>query len=264
MKQYLELMKKVLEEGTVREDRTGTGTRSIFGAQMRFDLSEGFPLVTTKKIHLKSVVHELLWFLKGDTNIKYLKDNKVRIWDEWADENGDLGRVYGAQWRSWQAPCGKTVDQISNVIESIKKNPYSRRHLVVAYNPGEVEDMALPPCHAFFQFYVANGKLSCQLYQRSADIFLGVPFNIASYSLLTAMIAQEVDLQPGDFIHTIGDAHIYNNHLEQVNLQLSRTPHKLPTLKLNPGVRSALDFTYEDIEIVDYVHDEAIKATVAV
>lgn len=264
MKQYLDLMRKVLEEGTHRDDRTGTGTRSIFGAQMRFDLSEGFPLVTTKKVHLKSVVHELLWFLKGDTNIKYLKDNKVRIWDEWADENGDLGRVYGAQWRSWVKPDGTTVDQIVSVIDSIKKNPYSRRHLVVAYNPGEVEGMALPPCHAFFQFYVADGKLSCQLYQRSADLFLGVPFNIASYSLLTAMIAQECDLRPGDFVHTIGDAHIYDNHIEQVNLQLSRTPHKLPGLKLNPAVRRALDFTFDDIEVVDYVHDPAIKATVAV
>jgi len=264
VKQYLSLLKKVLEEGTVRDDRTGTGTRSIFGAQMRFDLSNGFPVVTTKKIHLKSVVHELLWFLKGETNIKYLTDNKVKIWDEWADENGELGRVYGAQWRSWQSADGKTVDQISNVIDQIKTNPYSRRHLVVAYNPGEVEGMALPPCHAFFQFYVAEGKLSCQLYQRSADMFLGVPFNIASYALLTAMIAQECDLQPGDFVHTIGDAHIYNNHLEQVKLQLSRTPHKLPTLKLSPNVRRTLDFTYDDIEIVDYIHDEAIKAPVAV
>lgn len=264
MKQYLSLLKKVLDEGTVREDRTGTGTRSIFGAQMRFDLSEGFPVVTTKKVHLKSVVHELLWFLKGDTNIKYLKDNKVRIWDEWADENGDLGRVYGAQWRSWQSADGRTVDQISNVIEQIKKNPYSRRHLVVAYNPGEVEGMALPPCHAFFQFYVADGKLSCQLYQRSADMFLGVPFNIASYALLTCMIAQECDLHPGDFVHTIGDAHIYNNHIEQVNLQLSRTPHELPTLKLSPKVRRALDFTFDDIEILDYKHDDPIKAIVAV
>lgn len=257
-------MKKVMEEGLDREDRTGTGTRSIFGHQMRFDLSKGFPLVTTKKVHLKSVVHELLWFLAGDTNIKYLKENKVRIWDEWADENGDLGRVYGAQWRSWRSPDGKTVDQIGEVIKSLKRDPYSRRHLVVAYNPGEIDSMALPPCHAFFQFYVGDGKLSCQLYQRSADIFLGVPFNIASYSLLVAMMAQELDLQPGDFVHTLGDAHIYHNHFEQVKLQLSRTPYELPTLKLNPAVRSVLDFKFEDIEVIDYVHHDPIKAVVAV
>lgn len=253
-----------MEEGLDREDRTGTGTRSIFGHQMRFDLSKGFPLVTTKKVHLKSVVHELLWFLAGDTNIKYLKENKVRIWDEWADENGDLGRVYGAQWRSWRSPDGKTVDQIGEVIKSLKRDPYSRRHLVVAYNPGEIDSMALPPCHAFFQFYVGDGKLSCQLYQRSADIFLGVPFNIASYSLLVAMMAQELDLQPGDFVHTLGDAHIYHNHFEQVKLQLSRTPYELPTLKLNPAVRSVLDFKFEDIEVIDYVHHDPIKAVVAV
>lgn len=264
MKNYLALMKKVMEEGLDREDRTGTGTRSIFGHQMRFDLSKGFPLVTTKKVHLKSVVHELLWFLAGDTNIKYLKENKVRIWDEWADENGDLGRVYGAQWRSWRSPDGKTVDQIGEVIKSLKRDPYSRRHLVVAYNPGEIDSMALPPCHAFFQFYVGDGKLSCQLYQRSADIFLGVPFNIASYSLLVAMMAQELDLQPGDFVHTLGDAHIYHNHFEQVKLQLSRTPYELPTLKLNPAVRSVLDFKFEDIEVIDYVHHDPIKAVVAV
>lgn len=264
MQQYLNLMRKVLEEGVSRDDRTGTGTKSIFGHQMRFDLSEGFPLVTTKKIHLRSVIHELLWFLKGETNIKYLKENKVKIWDDWADEQGDLGRVYGAQWRSWKAPDGSTIDQIENVIASIKSNPYSRRHLVVAYNPGEVDTMALPPCHAFFQFYVANGRLSCQLYQRSADIFLGVPFNIASYSLLTSMIAQEIDLMPGDFIHTIGDAHIYDNHIDQVKLQLTREPLELPSLKLNPSVRRTLDFTFDDIEIINYKHHDAIKAPIAV
>ena len=257
-------MKLVLDEGLRKEDRTGTGTYSIFGHQMRFDLKQGFPLVTTKKVHLKSIVHELLWFLRGDTNIQYLKENSVRIWDEWADENGDLGRVYGAQWRAWQKPSGDTVDQISKVVESIKKDPDSRRHLVVAYNPGEVETMALPPCHAFFQFWVGGGRLSCQLYQRSADIFLGVPFNIASYSLLTMMMAQVCDLEPGDFIHTFGDAHLYTNHLEQAKLQLTRSPKPLPEMKINPNVKSIFDFKFEDFELVNYDPHPGIKAEVSV
>lgn len=264
MKTYLDLMEKILLEGTDRNDRTNTGTRSLFGHQMRFDLRNSFPLLTTKKVHLKSIVHELLWFLKGDTNIKYLQDNKVRIWDEWADENGDLGRVYGAQWRSWRTPEGETVDQISNVVESIKKNPHSRRLLVVAYNPGEVETMALPPCHAFFQFYVANGELSCQLYQRSADVFLGVPFNIASYALLTMMIAQVCDLKPGEFIHTLGDAHLYHNHFEQARLQLQRTPKPLPKMWMNPEVKDLFDFKFEDFKLLDYEAHPSIKAEVAV
>ncbi|MCB0407597.1 MAG: thymidylate synthase [Bdellovibrionales bacterium] len=264
MKQYLDLMQKVLNEGVDKEDRTGTGTLSIFGHQMRFDLSEGFPLVTTKKVHLRSIIHELLWFLKGDTNIKYLKDNKVSIWDEWADENGDLGRVYGAQWRSWRTPDGKTIDQISNLVQSIKTNPDSRRHLVVAYNPGEVEGMALPPCHAFFFFFFAKGQLSCQLYQRSADIFLGVPFNIASYALLTMMMAQVCKLEPGEFVHTFGDAHLYSNHLDQAKLQLSRTPHALPQMTLNPNIKSLFDFTFEDFSLENYESHPAIKAEVAV
>jgi len=264
MRQYLDLMRHVLENGAVKEDRTGTGTRSVFGYQMRFDLSEGFPLVTTKKCHLKSIIHELLWFIAGDTNIKYLKDNGVRIWDEWADENGDLGPVYGEQWRSWKTADGQVIDQLSNVVEQIKNNPDSRRLLVVAFNPGVVDQMALPPCHAFFQFYVANGKLSCQLYQRSADIFLGVPFNIASYALLTMMIAQVTGLELGEFIHTFGDAHLYSNHLEQAKEQLSREPHKLPEMRINPNVKSIFDFKFEDFELVGYEAHPHIKAPVAV
>ncbi|MNJ99800.1 Thymidylate synthase [compost metagenome] len=264
MKQYHDLIKTVLETGVKKEDRTGTGTISVFGYQMRYNLQEGFPLLTTKKLHTRSIFHELLWFLKGETNIKYLKDNKVSIWDEWADENGNLGPVYGKQWRSWETADGRQIDQISNVIAQIKKNPDSRRLLVVAFNPGDVEKMALPPCHAFFQFYVANGKLSCQLYQRSADIFLGVPFNIASYALLTHMIAQVCDLEVGDFVHTLGDAHLYSNHLDQANLQLTRDFRPLPQLKLNPDVKNIFDFTYEDIEIVGYDPHPAIKAEVAV
>ncbi len=264
MKQYHDLIKTVLENGTKKEDRTGTGTISMFGYQMRYNLQEGFPLLTTKKLHTRSIFHELLWFLKGETNIKYLHDNKVTIWDEWADENGDLGPVYGKQWRSWQTADGRTIDQISNVVEQIKKNPNSRRLLVVAFNPGDVDKMALPPCHAFFQFYVANGKLSCQLYQRSADIFLGVPFNIASYALLTHMIAQVCNLEVGDFVHTLGDAHLYLNHLEQAKLQLTRDFRPLPQLKLNPNIKDLFAFTYEDIEIVGYDPHPAIKAEVAV
>ncbi len=264
MKQYHDLIKTVLENGTKKEDRTGTGTISVFGYQMRYNLQEGFPLLTTKKLHTRSIFHELLWFLKGETNIKYLKDNKVSIWDEWADENGNLGPVYGKQWRSWETADGRTIDQISNVVEQIKKNPNSRRLLVVAFNPGDVDKMALPPCHAFFQFYVANGKLSCQLYQRSADIFLGVPFNIASYALLTHMIAQVCNLEVGDFVHTLGDAHLYLNHLEQANLQLTRDFRPLPQLKLNPEVKNLFDFKYEDIEIIGYDPHPAIKAEVAV
>ena len=264
MQQYLDLMRHVLENGAVKEDRTGTGTRSIFGHQMRFDLSEGFPLVTTKKCHLKSIIHELLWFIAGDTNIGYLKENGVRIWDEWADENGDLGPVYGEQWRSWRTADGQTIDQLSNVIEQIKNNPDSRRLLVVAYNPGVVDQMALPPCHAFFQFYVANRKLSCQLYQRSADIFLGVPFNIASYALLTMMIAQVTGLEAGEFIHTLGDAHLYSNHLEQAELQLSREPFPKPTMKINPDVKDIFEFKFEDFKLVNYEAHPHIKAAVAV
>ena len=264
MKTYLNLMQHVLDHGVKREDRTGTGTIGVFGHQMRFDLNQGFPLLTTKKLHLRSIIHELLWFLSGDTNIKYLQDNNVRIWDEWADENGDLGRVYGAQWRSWQKPDGSTLDQISNVVTQIKKNPFSRRHLVVAFNPGEVETMALPPCHAFFQFYVSQGKLSCQLYQRSADIFLGVPFNIASYSLLTMMMADVCNLAPGEFIHTLGDAHIYLNHVEQAKLQLTRQPRPLPKMLINTLGRSIFDFEYEDFELLEYAPHPSIKAEVAV
>ncbi|WP_413559966.1 thymidylate synthase [Bdellovibrio sp. HCB209] len=264
MKQYHDLMNFVLENGTRKEDRTGTGTISTFGYQMRFNLQEGFPLLTTKKLHTRSIFHELLWFLKGETNISYLKENKVTIWDEWADENGNLGPVYGKQWRSWETADGRTIDQITNVVEQIKKNPDSRRLLVIAFNPGDVDKMALPPCHAFFQFYVANGKLSCQLYQRSADIFLGVPFNIASYALLVHMIAQVCNLEVGDFVHTLGDAHIYSNHLEQVHLQLSREERPLPQLKLNPDVKNLFDFKFEDIEVVGYDPHPAIKAPVAV
>jgi len=264
MKTYLNLMQHVLENGTDKDDRTGTGTLSVFGHQMRFDLSEGFPLLTTKKLHLRSIIHELLWFLKGDTNIKYLKDNKVRIWDEWADENGDLGPVYGAQWRAWKTPDGREIDQIDNLVKQIKNNPDSRRHLVVAFNPGVVDQMALPPCHAFFQFYVADGKLSCQLYQRSADIFLGVPFNIASYSLLTLMMAQVCGLKPGEFIHTLGDAHIYKNHMEQAKLQLSRDIKPAPKMLLNPEVDSIFGFKFEDFTLVDYDPHPSIKAEVAV
>ena len=264
MQQYLDLMRHVRDNGLRRTDRTGTGTISVFGYQMRFDLSDGFPVVTTKKLHLRSIIHELLWFLKGETNIRYLKENGVSIWDEWADENGDLGPVYGSQWRSWPAPNGQKIDQISNVIEQIRSNPDSRRLMVSAWNPAEVDNMALPPCHSLFQFYVSDGKLSCQLYQRSADILLGVPFNIASYALLTLMIAQVCDLEPGDFIHTFGDAHLYLNHLEQVDLQLSREPFPLPTMSLNPEIRSVFDFTYDDITLNDYQFHPAIKAPIAV
>lgn len=263
MQQYLQLMKHVLDTGAKKEDRTGTGTLSVFGYQMRFNLSEGFPLVTTKKLHLKSIIHELLWFLKGDTNIGYLKENGVRIWDEWADENGDLGPVYGAQWRSWNSVDGP-IDQISRLIEQIKTNPDSRRHLVSAWNVGEINKMALPPCHILFQFYVANGKLSCQLYQRSADIFLGVPFNIASYALFTMMIARVCDLEPGDFVHTFGDAHLYSNHLEQARLQLTRNPRPLPKMIINPEVKNIFDFTYEDFKLEGYDPHPHIKAKVAV
>jgi thymidylate synthase len=264
MKQYLDLMRHVMDNGAIKEDRTGTGTRSVFGYQMRFDLQKGFPLVTTKKCHLKSIIHELLWFIAGDTNIQYLKDNGVRIWDDWADENGDLGPVYGEQWRSWKTADGRTVDQLSAVIEQIKNNPDSRRLLVVAFNPGVVDEMALPPCHAFFQFYVADGKLSCQLYQRSADIFLGVPFNIASYALLTMMVAQVCGLEYGEFVHTLGDAHLYSNHIEQTELQLSRAPHALPEMKMNPDVKNILDFKFEDFELVGYEAHPHIKAPIAV
>ena len=264
MRQYLDLMQHVLDHGTKKSDRTGTGTVSVFGYQMRFDLSKGFPLVTTKKCHVKSIIHELLWFLQGSTNIKYLKDNGVSIWDEWADENGNLGPVYGKQWRSWAAVDGRTVDQISEVITQIKNNPDSRRLIVSAWNVGELNQMALAPCHAFFQFYVADGKLSCQLYQRSADIFLGVPFNIASYALLTLMVAQVCKLQPGDFVHTFGDAHIYSNHMEQVRLQLSREPRPLPTMKINPNVKDILAFKFEDFTLEGYDPYAAIKAPVAV
>ena len=264
MKQYLELMRHVREHGNRKEDRTGTGTLSVFGHQMRFDLSEGFPLVTTKKCHLKSIIHELLWFLSGDTNVKYLQDNGVRIWNEWADEEGNLGPVYGYQWRSWPAAGGRHVDQISQVIEQIRNTPDSRRMIVSAWNVGEIDNMALPPCHMMFQFYVADGRLSCQLYQRSAHIFLGVPFNIASYALLTMMIAQVCELAPGDFVHTFGDAHLYTNHLEQADEQLSRKPYPLPVMKINPGVKSIFDFKYEDFELVGYEAHPHIKAVVAV
>jgi len=264
MKQYLDLMRHVREHGTFKSDRTGTGTYSVFGHQMRFDLGEGFPLVTTKKCHLKSIIHELLWFLKGSTNIAYLKENGVSIWDEWADENGDLGPVYGYQWRSWPAPDGRHIDQIANLMDMLKRNPDSRRLIVSAWNPALIDEMALPPCHALFQFYVADGKLSCQLYQRSADIFLGVPFNIASYALLTLMVAQVAGLQPGDFIWTGGDCHLYANHLEQADLQLSREPLPLPTMKLNPEVKDLFDFRFEDFELVGYESHPHIKAPVAV
>lgn len=264
MKQYHELLQHVLSCGADKPDRTGTGTKSVFGYQMRFNLEEGFPLLTTKKLHTRSIFHELLWFLKGETNIQYLKENKVSIWDEWADEAGNLGPVYGKQWRSWETADGRTIDQITSVIEQIKQNPNSRRLLVVAFNPGDVEKMALPPCHAFFQFYVAHGKLSCQLYQRSADIFLGVPFNIASYALLTHMVAQVCGLGVGEFIHTLGDAHLYNNHLDQARLQLTRDFKKLPKLRLNPEVKNIFDFKFEDIEIENYECHPAIKAEVSV
>ena len=264
MRQYLDLLQHVLANGSEKSDRTGTGTISVFGHQMRFDLSAGFPLLTTKKVHLKSIIHELLWFLQGDTNIKYLKDNGVSIWDEWADENGDLGPIYGYQWRSWPARDGRHVDQISEVLNTLKSNPDSRRIIVSAWNVGELPYMKLPPCHAFFQFYVADGKLSCQLYQRSADIFLGVPFNIASYALLTLMIAQVSGLKPGDFVHTLGDAHIYLNHMEQVKLQLAREPRALPAMKLNPAVTDLFDFKYDDFALEGYDPHPGIKAPVAV
>jgi thymidylate synthase len=264
MKQYLELMRHVRDTGVRKQDRTGTGTLSVFGQQMRFDLSEGFPLVTTKKCHLKSIIHELLWFLSGETNISYLQDNGIRIWNEWADDNGNLGPVYGYQWRSWPAADGRHIDQISQVIDQIRNTPDSRRIIVSAWNVGEIDNMALPPCHMLFQFYVADGKLSCQLYQRSADIFLGVPFNIASYALLTMMIAQVCDLAPGDFVHTLGDAHLYTNHLEQADEQLSRTPYPLPVMKINPGVKSIFDFKFDDFELVGYEAHPHIKAAVAV
>ncbi|WP_316800678.1 thymidylate synthase [Pedobacter frigidisoli] len=264
MKQYLDLMQHVLDNGAQKHDRTGTGTISVFGYQMRFNLQEGFPMVTTKKLHLKSIIHELIWFLTGDTNIKYLKDNGVRIWDEWADEDGNLGPVYGSQWRSWPTPDGQHIDQITNIINTIKNNPDSRRIIVSAWNVAEIENMALPPCHAFFQFYVADGKLSCQLYQRSADIFLGVPFNIASYALLTMMVAQVCGLEAGDFVHTLGDAHLYNNHIEQAHLQLSRAPKPLPTMKINPDVKSIFDFKFDDFTLENYEPHPHIKGVVAV
>ncbi|WP_303909563.1 thymidylate synthase [Thiohalomonas denitrificans] len=277
MRQYLDLMRHVLENGTVKEDRTGTGTRSVFGYQMRYDLSEGFPLVTTKKLHLRSIIHELLWFLRGETNIAYLKENGVRIWDEWADEKGDLGPLYGYQWRSWPTPDGRHIDQIQQAVDQIRTNPDSRRIIVSAWNVADLPDeaisprenaaagrMALAPCHAFFQFYVANGRLSCQLYQRSGDIFLGVPFNIASYSLLTMMLAQVTGLEPGDFVHTLGDAHLYSNHLEQARLQLSREPYPLPAMRLNPDIDSVFDFRFEDFRLDGYEHHPPIKAPVAV
>jgi len=264
MKQYLDLMQHVLDNGTQKHDRTGTGTISVFGYQMRFNLEEGFPMVTTKKLHLRSIIHELIWFLKGETNIKYLKENGVSIWDEWADENGELGPVYGSQWRSWPTPDGRHIDQISQVINQIKNTPDSRRLIVSAWNVAEIENMALPPCHSFFQFYVADGKLSCQLYQRSADIFLGVPFNIASYALLTMMVAQVCGLKAGEFIHTLGDAHLYNNHLEQTKLQLSREPKPLPQMKLNSEIKDIFDFKFEDFTLENYEHHPHIKAPVAI
>ncbi len=264
MKSYLDLLNTVLETGTYRDDRTGTGTYSIFGAQARFSLDPDFPLLTTKKLHLRSIIHELLWFLKGETNIAYLRDNKVTIWDEWADEKGDLGRVYGAQWRDWTAADGSRVDQIANLIRDLKSNPDSRRHIVCAWNPGEIQHMALPPCHALFQFYVANGELSCQLYQRSADIFLGVPFNIASYALLTMMVAQVCDLRPKEFIHTFGDLHLYANHVDQAREQLSREPRPSPQMRLNPKIKTIDGFTYADFELVNYDPHPAIKAPIAI
>jgi thymidylate synthase len=264
MKQYLDLLNHVINNGVEKKDRTGTGTISVFGYQSRFDLSAGFPVLTTKKLHLKSIIHELLWFLTGNTNVKYLQENGVRIWNEWADENGELGPVYGYQWRSWPTPDGKHIDQVSQVVESLKSNPDSRRHIISAWNVGQIDQMNLPPCHILIQFYVANGKLSCQLYQRSADIFLGVPFNIASYALLTLMMAQVCNLQPGEFIHTLGDAHIYLNHMEQVKLQLSRDPYPLPQMKINPEVKSIFDFRYEDFELVGYQAHPHIPGKVAV
>ena len=264
MKQYLDLLQHILDKGLKKEDRTGTGTLSVFGHQMRFNLQDGFPLVTTKKLHLKSIIHELLWFLAGDTNTKYLLDNGVRIWNEWADENGDLGHIYGYQWRSWPDYSGGSIDQISEVIESIKHNPDSRRMLVSAWNVADLPNMNLPPCHAFFQFYVADGKLSCQLYQRSADSFLGVPFNIASYALLTMMMAQVTGLQPGEFVHTMGDTHIYTNHIDQVKLQLSREPFPLPEMKINPEVKNIFDFKYNDFELINYQAHPHIKGDVAI
>ena len=264
MYQYLDLMQHILDHGVKKDDRTGTGTRAVFGYQMRFNLQDGFPLLTTKKLHLKSIIHELIWFLNGDTNIKYLKDHGVRIWDEWADEHGDLGPVYGFQWRFWQDPDGGVVDQISQAVDQIKVNPNSRRILVSAWNVGELEKMALPPCHLLFQFYVAGGKLSCQLYQRSADVFLGVPFNIASYALLTLMMAQVCNLEPGDFVHTLGDTHLYLDHLEQTKLQLSRKPYPLPKIKINPDVNSIFDFNYQDFELLDYQAHPHIKARVSI
>lgn len=264
MRPYLDLLQNILDHGTEKGDRTGTGTLSLFGYQMRFNLQDGFPALTTKKLHLKSIIYELLWFLKGESNIQYLKDHGVRIWDEWADEEGELGPVYGVQWRNWKTADGRVVDQVSQVVEKIKTRPDSRRLIVTAWNPGEVEEMALPPCHLLFQFYVANGKLSCQLYQRSADIFLGVPFNIASYSLLTMMMAQVCDLGPGEFVHTFGDVHLYSNHFEQARLQLTRRPYPLPEMVINPQVKSIFDFRYEDFELRDYQHHPHIKAPVAV
>ena len=264
MRQYLDLMRHVRDHGHRKEDRTGTGTLSVFGHQMRFDLDQGFPLVTTKKLHLRSIIHELLWFLRGDTNIRYLNDNGVTIWDEWADANGDLGPVYGKQWRSWPAAGGRGIDQISQLVEQIRTRPDSRRLLVSAWTPGEIEQMALPPCHCLFQFYVAGDRLSCQLYQRSADIFLGVPFNIASYALLTLMIAQVTRLQPGEFVHTFGDAHLYSNHLDQVDLQLQREPYPLPTMKMNSDIKELFDFRYEDFQLTDYQSHPHIKAPVAI
>lgn len=264
LKQYLDLMRHVAENGSRKEDRTGVGTLSVFGYQMRFNLANGFPIVTTKKLHIRSIIYELLWFLRGDTNVRYLQDHRVSIWDEWADENGELGPVYGHQWRSWAAVDGRVIDQISQVVEQIHRNPDSRRLIVSAWNVGEIDQMALPPCHCLFQFYVASGRLSCQLYQRSADIFLGVPFNIASYALLTMMIAQVTGYEPGEFIHTLGDAHLYLNHIEQAELQLSRPPFPLPEMRLNPAVRSIFDFDYEDFELVDYLAHPRIAAPIAV
>ena len=264
MRQYLDLLDHILNNGTDKSDRTGTGTRSVFGHQLRFDLSKGFPLLTTKKLHLKSIVHELLWFLNGDTNVKYLQDNGVRIWNEWADEDGNLGPVYGKQWRRWESPNGKVIDQVSQVVDLIKNNPDSRRIIVNAWNVGELEDMALSPCHCLFQFYVADGKLSCQLYQRSADCFLGVPFNVASYALLTLMLAQVCELEPGDFVHTFGDAHLYSNHFEQAKLQLTRDLRDLPTMKINPEVKSIFDFKFEDFTLENYNPHPHIKAPVAI
>ena len=264
MTQYLDLLRHVLEHGKFKGDRTGTGTYSVFGAQARFDLRNSFPVLTTKKLHLRSIIYELLWFLRGDTNVKYLQDNKVTIWDEWADEKGNLGPVYGKQWRRWETADGRTIDQIGDLIEQIKKNPSSRRHIVSAWNPGEIGKMALPPCHCLFQFYVSDGELSCQLYQRSADLFLGVPFNIASYALLTLMVAQVCDLKPGDFVHTFGDLHLYSNHVDQAKLQLSREPRPLPQMKLNPAVKKIDDFKFEDFELVGYDPHPSIKAPIAV